>query len=528
MSEMKKLNSVTEKQIKAYGVQALADRPNVSSQYGVSGMSPAQLKLWFDKLATFLAGKINEIGEVLSSDEAPQYIRIPMDEYGVENLSGLVNSILDGSFAAEILKVHPDLGNFDLHPLQEVINDFAISISHLKEVQDSLSNESGNSIDLELDQSEHTLTLRLFSNNGRLLTEQSVELGYLVNSAMNAASAEARRATYAADRAEYEANRAAEEAKQALIQAKDTGMFDGISATHKWNGTVLTVSSASGTSSVDLKGEKGDVGKGFVIERTFGSITEMNRGWEMDGVEFYSFVLIDTGNVEHEDNAKLYLKTPTGYHFMTDMSGARGIQGQKGDKGDKGDTGANGLDGEDGEKGEKGEKGDKGDKGDQGLTPYIGTNGNWWIGENDTGVSANHKELPTVTTDDNGRVLGVVNGAWTKITPAAVTIPDIPFFDLAALGLPTVATDGTTSDLTLDTTDICAALDKGAVKFGLNVDGSGAVEVVMNKYEVNGLYLCTYTIFNLTLTLMIATNGIQASATAVSSVATYNGEVEVV
>ena len=35
---------------------------------------------------------------------------------------------------------------------------------------------------------------------------------------------------------------------------------DGISATHQWNGTVLTVTSASGTSSSDLKGDKGDKG----------------------------------------------------------------------------------------------------------------------------------------------------------------------------------------------------------------------------------------------------------------------------
>lgn len=35
---------------------------------------------------------------------------------------------------------------------------------------------------------------------------------------------------------------------------------DGISATHSWNGTVLSITSASGTSSVDLKGEKGDTG----------------------------------------------------------------------------------------------------------------------------------------------------------------------------------------------------------------------------------------------------------------------------
>jgi hypothetical protein len=35
---------------------------------------------------------------------------------------------------------------------------------------------------------------------------------------------------------------------------------DGVSATHSWNGTVLTVTSASGTSSADLKGAKGDKG----------------------------------------------------------------------------------------------------------------------------------------------------------------------------------------------------------------------------------------------------------------------------
>lgn len=35
---------------------------------------------------------------------------------------------------------------------------------------------------------------------------------------------------------------------------------DGISATHSWNGTVLTITSASGTSSADLRGPKGDKG----------------------------------------------------------------------------------------------------------------------------------------------------------------------------------------------------------------------------------------------------------------------------
>ena len=42
--------------------------------------------------------------------------------------------------------------------------------------------------------------------------------------------------------------------------------------------------------------------------------------------------------------------------------------------------------------GEKGDKGDKGDQGVAGLTPYIGSNGNWWVGETDTGVKAEGKD----------------------------------------------------------------------------------------------------------------------------------------
>ena len=41
-----------------------------------------------------------------------------------------------------------------------------------------------------------------------------------------------------------------------------------------------------------------------------------------------------------------------------------------------------------GDKGDKGDQGDKGDKGDPGLIPYIGVNGNWWLGATDTGVAA--------------------------------------------------------------------------------------------------------------------------------------------
>ena len=83
MSTTKKLSNITTKQITDKGVQALANRPNASAQYGVSGLSPTQLKLWFDRLATFLAEKINEIHDAISSNDAAAYIRLNLDDFDI-------------------------------------------------------------------------------------------------------------------------------------------------------------------------------------------------------------------------------------------------------------------------------------------------------------------------------------------------------------------------------------------------------------------------------------------------------------
>ena len=115
-----------------------------------------------------------------------------------------------------------------------------------------------------------------------------------------------------------------------------TDGVDGVSATHSWNGTILTVTSASGTSSVDLKGEKGDKGDGFKIERTFNSVIAMNAGFYSDNVPLHGFVLIETGNVNDEDNAKLFVKGVAQYHYLTDLSGAQGIKGEDGNDGKDG------------------------------------------------------------------------------------------------------------------------------------------------------------------------------------------------
>ena len=50
--------------------------------------------------------------------------------------------------------------------------------------------------------------------------------------------------------------------------------------------------------------------------------------------------------------------------------------------------GADGIDGKDGSNGKDGANGQNGSDGKDGKTPFIGENGNWWIGEIDTGIKA--------------------------------------------------------------------------------------------------------------------------------------------
>ena len=67
---------------------------------------------------------------------------------------------------------------------------------------------------------------------------------------------------------------------------------------------------------------------------------------------------------------------------------ADGRDGADGKDGVDGKDGANGKDGIDGKDGVDGKDGTDGAQGAPGLTPSIGDNGNWWLGDTDTGVRA--------------------------------------------------------------------------------------------------------------------------------------------
>lgn len=142
------------------------------------------------------------------------------------------------------------------------------------------------------------------------------------------------------------------------------------------------------------------VGDAFTIVKTYSSVQAMEDDYNNPEVKAGQFVMIDTGNVENEEDSRLYLKGNTEWKFISDLSGAQGIQGlsayqvavqhgfegtedewlislkgEKGETGPKGDKGATGEKGPQGLQGERGLQGVQGEKGEQGIQGPVGPKG---------------------------------------------------------------------------------------------------------------------------------------------------------
>lgn len=171
-----KLNKITPSQISAKGVQALADRPNANAQYGVGGLSSTQLKLWFDKLASFLADKINELQSTIASDDAAKYIRVVLDSNGVSTLQDLVDSFANGKFAEELLLLFPCANADERNNIQSIINTIAQDISTLYEKAATLREQSGATTRLTFSPSTSALVLTLCNIEGDVLSSHTIDL----------------------------------------------------------------------------------------------------------------------------------------------------------------------------------------------------------------------------------------------------------------------------------------------------------------------------------------------------------------
>ena len=116
-------------------------------------------------------------------------------------------------------------------------------------------------------------------------------------------------------------------------------------------------------------------------------------------------------------------KPSRGATGATGAAGAKGDPGDKGAKGDKGDPGAKG------DPGEPGATGPQGPKGADGITPTIGTNGNWYLGTTDTGKPSRGATGAKGDPGDN-----YVLTSADKSEIAALVLAEIPNGDEVAYG----------------------------------------------------------------------------------------------
>ena len=171
----------------------------------------------------------------------------------------------------------------------------------------------------------------------------------------------------------------------------------------------ITITIPKGDEGNSIKGVVSELGekdgvKGQWITITYTDSAEATKLFVPNGKDGASLTIIKTEKVTAE-NVDTYTitfsdGTTVSYNVI------HGIDGEQGDKGDKGETGA------DGETPYVGENGNwwvgdydlgvpaAGEDGEDGNVPYIGENGNWWIGDTDLGVPAQGKD-----GNDNNKVI---------------------------------------------------------------------------------------------------------------------------
>lgn len=149
----------------------------------------------------------------------------------------------------------------------------------------------------------------------------------------------------------------------ALAQAKASGEFDGaqgedgISATHSWSGTTLTITSASGTTSADLKGEKGADGDDgvscthswngttlTVTSASGSSSVDLKGDTGADGIGISSVKQTTTSTADDGNNIITITLSNGSTSTFTVQNGSKGSTGNKGDTGDSGYTPVRGTD----------------------------------------------------------------------------------------------------------------------------------------------------------------------------------------
>lgn len=151
---------------------------------------------------------------------------------------------------------------------------------------------------------------------------EKAELAAQAASDVNAAKEGAETAAQSANTAASNANEKAVLADTAAANANDTAEHPTyIGQDHyvyRWNKT------AQAYDKTDIY-TKGDA---FSIKKVYASVANMEADKSNPDITEGDFVLVNTGDVEDPDNAKLYVKADGDFEFLVDMSGAIGFTGK--------------------------------------------------------------------------------------------------------------------------------------------------------------------------------------------------------
>ena len=148
---------------------------------------------------------------------------------------------------------------------------------------------------------------------------------------------------------------------------------------NSWVSTGVKATGEKGADGAD--GAKGEDGISPKVQ-----INAVTNEWELsvnNGLSWTSTGVKATGT-DGKDGDTPFVGNNGNWWIGTTDTGvkAAGQDGKDGQNGADGKDGQNGIDGKDGKEGLNGQDGKDGD------TPFIGPNGNWWIGTTDTGVKA--------------------------------------------------------------------------------------------------------------------------------------------
>ena len=302
------LDKITADKIYEHSMERVANRPTAAARFGTGGLSPAQLKARYDQLPLAAIDKINELIDKIKAgadgDTILKYMLTPIpgdDDDTPRTLYELLQDITNGDIATYLT-----LRSLTKTTLWDELHHIELELAEAKRIQ---AEEEAKRAAAE--------KLRVEAESGRVTAEQErvVAESNRVAAESSRENQEQRRQSFEQARQKDEAQRiTAEQARKAVIEeiirAKENGELNG---------------------------------KDFSISKIYGSVAEMHAGFATDNVEYGQFVLINTGDVEDPDNAKMFVKKEGGYSYLTDLSGSAGIQGPAGGPGPTGPQGERGL-----------------------------------------------------------------------------------------------------------------------------------------------------------------------------------------